>query len=121
MIVMSLKEAFFEDLARHLQVWRDDLVKAITDPAKANWAESQDAIDRLAQRGFSQADIDDLRTLLDECFRGILHSTLVTIDGGTVMSEVGTVALVDADTNIPLTTGALHEEFVEFLADRNLI
>jgi hypothetical protein len=37
------------------------------------------------------------------------------------MSDAGVVALVDADTNEPLTTGALHEEFVEFLAVRGWI
>lgn len=118
---MTLREAFFEDLARHLQSWRDDLVKALEDPSSAAWAETQPAIERLSQRAFSRAELEDLRSVLNECFRGLLHSTLVTIDGGTVASEVGGLALVDADTNEPVTSGALHEEFVEFLANRDLL
>ena len=118
---MSSKEAFFQDLARHLQTWRDDLVKAVADPRYAVWAETQPAIERLNRKSFSEAELEDLRTVLDECFRGILHSVLVTIDGGTSMSNVGAMALVDADTNEPITVGALHEEFVEYLATRGLI
>lgn len=118
---MTLKEAFYGDLARHLQMWRDDLVRAIADPESASWAETRPAVERLHEKRFSKAELEDLSAVLDECFRGILHSTLVTIDGGTVASEVGALALVDADTGEPITRGALHEEFVDFLSSRGLL
>jgi len=85
---MTLEEAFFKDLAHHLQTWRDDLVKAIADPGSAaQWAETASAIERLHRKVGSPQDLDDLRAVLDECFRGILHSTLVTIDGGTAITR----------------------------------
>jgi hypothetical protein len=119
---MTLKEAFFSDLARHLQTWRDGLVAAVADPSTAStWAETMPSIERLHQKISSQEDLNDLQKVLDESLRGILHSTLVTIDGGSSASEVGNLALVDAATNEPLTTGALHEEFVDYLADRGMI
>ena len=119
---MTLKEAFFKDLAHHVQIWRDDLVSAIADPASASkWAETAPSIQRLHEKITSRDDLENLRKVLDECFRGILHSTLVTIDGGTSSGEIGSLALVDADTNEPLTSGALHEEFADYLAAHDMI
>lgn len=117
---MTLKEAFFKDLARHLTTWRDDVVHAIEEPSTATWAESQPAIERL-HRSCSNVNAEDLREVLNECLRGLLHSTLVTIDGGTDISAAGRLELIDGDTRQPLTTGALHEEFFEYLASEGLI
>ena len=117
---MTLKETFFEDLSRHLQTWRDDIVEAVADPVTAAWSDSQQAYERLQAKSFSAKDLEDLRAVLDECLRGLLHSTLVTIDGGTALSRYGGVVLVDAATGEQLTTGALHEEFIEFLVQRGL-
>jgi hypothetical protein len=118
--MITLKEAFFKDLSRLLVMWRDDLVSAITNPATAGWAETEAAIRRLHTQ-CSGMNPEDLRVVLNECFRGILHSTLVTIEGGSESNEVGTLQLIDAATGQPLTTGALHEEFFEYLGDRNVL
>lgn len=117
---MNLKEAFFQDLAARLTTWRDDLVAAVKDPSTAVWAESQPAIARLHGK-LSESDIEDLRVVLDECFRGLLHSTLVTIDGGSDASTFGNLQLIDAATGQTLTDGALHEDFVEYLAAHDML
>jgi hypothetical protein len=117
---MTLKEAFFKDLAHHLVMWRDDLVAAIKDPSTATWADSQSVLERLNLQ-CGGIDAEDLRAVLNECFRGILHSTLVTLDGGSDVSETGTLQLIDADTQQPLTAGALHEEFFQYLAEHDML
>jgi hypothetical protein len=117
----ELREAFFRDLARHLVLWRDSLVEAIANPASAGWSENGQAAERLHAKGFTEEELGDLRRLSDECFRGILHSTLVTIDGGSALADVGNLALVNATTGEVLSEGGLHEEFAEYLAEHDLL
>lgn len=117
----ELKKAFFQDLARHMVLWRDSLVEAIADPTAAEWSENRHAAERLHAKGFSEEDLANLRSLSDECFRGVLHSTLVTIDGGTELAEVGNLALINARTGEDLSADGLHEEFAEYLAEHGLL
>jgi hypothetical protein len=51
----------------------------------------------------------------------VLHSTLVTIDGGTELAEVGNLALINARTGEDLSADGLHEEFAEYLAEHGLL
>ena len=45
--------------------------------------------------------------------RGLLHSVLVTIDGGSRSAGIGRVSLVDADGRC--AGEGLHEQFVDHL------
>ena len=117
----DLKEKFYEQLARHLVKWRDAGVQAVKDPATADWLEMPLAAQRLHAKGWTTQELEDLRSLLSECCGGVLHATLVTLDGGSALADTGNVTLVDAATGKELTDGALHEEFAEVLARKGLI
>lgn len=117
----KLEEAFLGDLARHIETWRDDVVKAVEDPASARWSEQGVSFRRLNAKLFSGSELEDLRSVLSEALRGILHSTLASIDGATILSSTGNLELVDAETKEPLTEGALHEDFFAYLAEHDLL
>lgn len=117
----KLEEAFFADLARHMGTWRDDFVKAVADPSSARWSEHEGSFRTIHGKSFSTGELEDLRAVVGEALRGILHSTLASIDGATILTETGRLDLVDADTKEPLTEGALHEEFFGYLAEHDLL
>jgi hypothetical protein len=117
----DLREKFYEQLARHLVKWRDAGVRAVNDPKTADWLEMPSAAQRLHAKGWTPQELEDLRSLLSECCGGILHSTLVTLDGGSALADTGNVKLIDEATGKELTEGALHEEFAEVLARKGLI
>lgn len=112
----ELMTAFLEDLAQSMDYWVDTVVKAIEDP--------EGAIGLVGDPGPFQRlhavlgdHMDDLRIVLGEGMQGLLHSVLVTIDGGTASAELddGPVRLTDINGR-DLPEG-LHEWFSGHLDD----
>ncbi len=54
---------------------------------------------------------------LNELKKGAIHSLLVMVDGGDDLADKYTVDLVVEKNNKSLKTGALHEEFYDYLLD----
>ena len=117
----ELEEKFFEDLCRHVEKWSDAAVKAVERPSTATWADSAEAFQRLNAKGWTAEDLKDLKATLIETADGVLHSTLVSIDGGSALASFGRLELIDAGARSPLSDGALHEDFAEYQAQHGLI
>lgn len=117
----KLEEAFFADLCRGIETWKQAAISAIEHPDSARWAECKDEIRALNQKNWNQAELRALGTLVQEVMAGVAHSILVAIDGGTALAETGRLRLVDAATGEDLSDGALHEDFADYQADRGLI
>lgn len=107
-------KAFLEDLARAMESWVDSVCTAVDSPAEAGtWSENVEVYRRLNQS--LDGRTDDLRIVLAEAMTGLLHSVLVTMDGGSAGAEIGRVYPADAEGRV-LADG-LHELFYEHLLE----
>jgi len=109
----ELLTAVLEDLARGLDHWVDAVCTSVEAPDTGlPWMDDPEAFRRLGQE---LDGTDDLRLVVSEGMRGLLHSVLTVLDGATLSAEVGRVRLVDDDGN--LLAEGLHELFVTHLLD----
>lgn len=109
----NLLEAFFEDLAISAEYWVEGILKTIGEPdLNTQWAEDLSPYRRVGEALDSHTK--DLEIVLKQGMFGLLHSFLVTLDGGSASAEKGRLNLVsEADGEI-LAEG-LHELFYDHL------
>jgi hypothetical protein len=87
----ALRDAFLRDVAASIRYWEE-------------WAQRQ---------------LDDGQTAGDVvrgAIRGVVHSALVTIDGGTALSDGGRQVWLTDATGAPVEEG-LHEYLFDYLPD----
>mgnify|MGYP001564016802 CR=1 FL=1 len=95
----------------------------MNETEKAFYAEVRSAVDTFTQEAVSRIknvsggeDHGNLQKIIGEAIAGTLHSVFVSIDGGTALSDQGkALELIERKTGEPLTTGALHENFIAYL------
>jgi len=76
----------------------------------------------LQQKNLSELELAALKMMVKGKMTGVIHSLLVTIDGGTALSDSGqALELINRKTNQPLSAGALHENFIKMLQVKNLM
>ncbi|WP_136520614.1 hypothetical protein [Cellulomonas telluris] len=108
-----LLAAFLEDLARAADGRVDTVVRGVTSPDDGPWMDDPGPYRRLGEA--LDGRTEDLRAVLAEAARGLLHSALAAVDGATASAEVGRVHLVDSDGRE--LAEVLHEAFVQHLAE----
>ena len=77
------------------------------------WTKNPDAFRRLEDVLRASGVLDDCRTVARELLRGLIHSVLVTFDGGTALAEH--VRLDIVDNNGRIFDKYLHELFYNHL------
>ena len=114
---MTIKNAFFEDLAATLDSWVSASVEALTDMnTDFIWFDKPEYFAKL-RVALNQAEItpDEVKQVFTEIIRGVLVSILTSIDGGTALTGEGLISLVDEQGQ---TLGDdLHNEFVTYLIE----
>ena len=116
---MSTKTAFYEDLAEQVEYWSQAITQALTTAdSDLSWTEQQSAFVAVRDALVRQAVEPELvRNVINECLVGMAHSFLVTIDGGTSLSDEGR-RLHLVDENGEEVDASLHDGFVGHLTER---
>jgi hypothetical protein len=110
----SPEDALFKDLATALDHWMAGSIEALTDPnADLSWCDHPDAFRTIQTKLQFAPDQLALSACMSEILRGVIHSVLVTLDGGTKMAESHALKVITED-GIPLS-GSLHEGFIDYL------
>jgi hypothetical protein len=108
------QEAFLRELAEHCAYWTEAVVEPASDPAASpEWTEHAGAYERLSQTVREAGAVDDLRAVVAEAVAGVVHSVLVTLDGGTALAGRTTLSVMDENGRV--FDGHLHELFAEHL------
>lgn len=110
----SPDEALFADLAATLEYWTASSVQALTDPdADLSWCDHPEEFRTIQTKLQFAPDQHALSACISEILRGVIHSVLVTLDGGTKMAESHVLKVVTED-GIALSS-PLHEGFIDYL------
>lgn len=105
---------FFEDLARFLDFWVDATAAPIADPewtpeADRGWPQEVVWAFRTLRQVLTTPEHQSaLRAVLFAGLSGLLHSALVTLDGGSALAEKFTLTLTTSDGH---TLGPGLDEF----------
>ena len=117
MDLMATKDDLFEDMARALEAWTTAASEALTDPQSDLVGVDDEKPYREIQHALVAAGVprETLAKVLSECFRGLGHSFLVALDGGTALAEKGRLYVVDEHGS--RVGEGLHDDFVGYLID----
>lgn len=110
----SPEEALFADLAAALEYWKAGSIEALTAPtADLSWCDHPEAFRTLQSKLRSASDQDAVSACMSEILRGVIHSVLVALDGGTKMAESQPLNVVTEDGVV--LSRSLHEGFIDYL------
>ena len=113
---LKSEDPLFEDLGQHFDSWLSSATDSVSDPsANLDWSENEASISNLGKLLRDNDCIDDYRKIVSELLIGILHSSLVTFDGGTALSEESSLEIVNEHgQTLPKN---LNELFISFLIE----
>ena len=111
---MNNQNEFFEEIATIFDNWVETVVKSVSEEKyDLIWTNNPEAFKRirpiLADGNLSNA----FETVIREGMQGLLHSILVTFDGGSKLAEKTSLTITDSDGNE--FDKHLHELFVTHL------
>jgi hypothetical protein len=112
---MDSQRQFLEEIARSMDYWTDVLVKSVSGKSDLRWTERPDDFRRLGELLQRAEAVDAFATVVREGLLGILHSVLVTFDGGTQLAE--SVLLNITDEHGRTFDRDLHDQFASHLFD----
>jgi hypothetical protein len=104
--------AFLQDLARAKETWLAGAAEAMSDPTKVAWSQDSAAWSKLASCVHAANAEEELQSVLSELLSGLIHSVLVSLDGGTVLAE--TTSLTVRDESGHEFKRFLHEFWPEY-------
>ena len=115
---MDRQKFLFENLKAIKDYWTSQATKSLNPSTDLIWTENESDF-RLLQTKLSTAQEQEaFKRVQDEIIRGVLHSTLVMLDGGDALADKMRIDIIDKSTNESLKNDiALHEEFVSYLID----
>jgi hypothetical protein len=88
------QQEFFEDIGRSLDQWLQVTVEAATSPAAdLTWATNKKAFQVLQQALVTDEQHWAYRVALQDVMVGLLHSLMVTLDGGSRLADQYTLTL----------------------------
>lgn len=86
--------AFLLDLASAKDSWKAAAAEGIADPS-AVWIENTDAWSKLSESLKQAGAVEAFVEVASELMSGLLHSVLVSLDGGTSLAETTLISLRD--------------------------
>lgn len=114
---MIKRDDLFEDLAKILEYWTDTAASTLVHEGDdLIWVNEPSAF-RQVQAALTKSSIprECVEQVFSEVIRGVLHSVLTSIDGGTALAEKGLMKLVNEGGE---SLGeCLHEDFSLHLMD----
>lgn len=115
---MDEKKQLFEQLKFIKDYWVKTSIESLDENADLIWSDYEEAYKKLQHVLKNDEEKEAFESVLNELLKGVIHSTLVMIDGGDALADKYTVDLVEEKNNKSLKiNGALHEEFYDYLLD----
>lgn len=111
----DLERKFYQEILQAINIFVSGLTAKIKDKS-ADMASTSFEKDYeiLQNANLNEEQFKALKKVVKEACIGTVHSLLVSIDGGTALSDHGkALEIINRETNKPLTEGALHENFYE--------
>lgn len=93
----SSEIALLEDLALAKSSWTSAAAEAISNPQSAVWIENAEAWSKLSTCVQDSEAKEAFVAVVSELLSGLVHSTLVSLDGGTALAETTTLSIQDAE------------------------
>ena len=115
---MEKRELVFENLKSIKDHWVNTATASLEPNADLIWSNVEDDIRELQKVVSTDQQKDAFKKVLNDIIMGVLHSTLVMIDGGDALADKMKLDLIDSETRASLNENvALHEEFFNYLLD----
>jgi hypothetical protein len=111
----DLEKEFYNEIKDALNDYVDSFGRAASNKNEdLAWSSCEESYKLIQNSNLTPQQVNAIKEISKEICIGVLHSTFVSIDGGTALSNEGkALELVDRKTGKPLTEGALHENFME--------
>ncbi|MED5617646.1 hypothetical protein [Ideonella sp. BN130291] len=97
MELTSSEDAFLSALVVAKESWLRYAVEAVANPSSAKWSDAHAAWVSLSECAQREDDRAAFRAIVNHLLSGLVHSMLVTLDGGSVLSETTTLTIQDAE------------------------
>jgi hypothetical protein len=105
----ELEKAFYLEVKEAIERFAEHSINEIKGIESIEHSSVKSEILRIRELKLSETDLKSFRMVIQD-------SIFVSIDGGTAISSNGrALQLVDAKTGVPITSGALHENFMDVL------
>jgi hypothetical protein len=115
---MKKQDLLFENLKRIKDHWVNTATSSLEPSANLMWSNVEDEFRELQKMVATDDQKEAFKKVLNDIIMGVMHSTLVMIDGGDALADNMKIDLVDFDTGESLKENtALHEEFYGYLLD----
>lgn len=116
---MEKRKLVFENLKNIKDHWVNTATAGLEPNAKLIWSNVEEDIRELQKLVSTDQQKEAFAKVLNDIIMGVLHSTLVMIDGGDALADRIKLDLIDSDTMVSLKENvALHEEFYSYLLDK---
>lgn len=110
------QKEFFEDLATHFDNWVKTIKCALCEEnTDLIWSECPESYQKLQKTIKENEFQEDIEKILKETFKGVIHSVLVTFDGGTALAEKTQLKI--KSSNGEIFDRFLHELFSEYMLE----
>jgi len=118
----KLELAFYAEVTEAIETFADGAIKNILKSENSTYEfldeKEKEIYDLFAELKLSNETLLSLKKIIEKASVGVVHSLFATIDGDTALSNDGkALEVVDAKTGVPITQGALHENFIFNLPD----
>jgi hypothetical protein len=112
----EIEKAFYLEVKEAIERFAEHSINEIKGIESIEHSSVKSEILRIRELKLSETDLKSFRMVIQDSIIGAVHSIFVSIDGGTAISSNGrALQLVDAKTGVPITSGALHENFMDVL------
>jgi hypothetical protein len=106
--------ALLEEIARCHAYWVSVAAEALCEPRDLGWSDSPEAYRIIAGALRQHGCGAEIRVTMEELMRGLVHSLLVILDGGTDLARQVTLTVQANGESVP---AGIHELWVGHLID----
>ncbi len=115
---MKKQQLLFANLKQIKDHWVNTAVSSLEPNADLIWSNVEEDFNNLQKLFSTKEEKEAFRKVLNDIVAGVMHSTLVMIDGGDALADSIKIDLIDASSRESLKNNkALHEEFYGYLFD----
>ncbi len=113
---MEKQKIIFNRLKEIKDYWVDTSVDSLQKDADLIWSEHEEEYKVLQALITNRKEKTAYYKILDEIISGTMHSILVMLDGGDMLTDKFNIDIIDFDTKQSLKENvSLHEAFYEYL------
>jgi hypothetical protein len=87
--------ALLTDLASAKDYWTSAALEAVSSPERCQWLQNTQAWSKLAGCVDTAASKEAFATAISEVLSGLVHSVLVSFDGGSALADISRLTIQD--------------------------